>query len=298
MELRHLRYFVAVAEEGSFTDAARELCMAQPPLSAQIKALEKELDVKLFDRSNNRSIQLTDAGKIFLAEALAILDRVARATEIAQRVKRGSVGKLTLGIHNSFANSNLPKLVAQFHHQFPTVQLEFREVTVIQELQLLQNHQLDVVFHRSAKVYKDTVNFDYLPLLKEDFVLVLPEGHPLARRPTIPLTALHGESLILPDIEALPFYFQVIEACRQCEVEPKLDLDIRSGGIITLMSLVAMGLGISILPGHIKILHREGIVLRSIEGLDLCRHITLVWRKHDDSPVLKNFLDLIKSSTV
>jgi DNA-binding transcriptional LysR family regulator len=297
MELRHLRYFAAVAEERSFSRAADKLDMAQPPLSEQIKALEKELKVKLFDRSTH-PIRLTDAGKTFLAEALAILAQVEQATKITQQVDRGFVGKLTLGIHNSFANSHLPKLVAQFHHQFPNVRLEFREVTVMQELELLQNHQLDVVFHRSATVYQDGINFNYLPLLKEDFVLVLPENHPLAAQSTVPLTALHGEPLILPDIEVLPFYSQVIEACSQLEVRPNLDLGIRSGGLITLLSLVAMGLGLSIMPGHVKILHREGVVIRSIEGLDLCRHITLVWRKHDDSPVLKNFLDLIKSSTV
>lgn len=296
MELRHLRYFTAVAEWLSFSRAAEALGIAQPPLSQQIKALETELNVQLFDRTTH-PIQLTIAGQAFLQEARAILLQVDQATQTTRQIAQGYLGKLTLGIHNSFANSHLPNLVAQFHQQFPNVRLEFREVTVMQELELLQNHQLDVVFHRSATVYQDGKNFNYLPLLEEDFVLVLPESHPLTTRSTVPLTALKGESLILPDLDVLPFYRQVINACRQCGFEPKLDLSLRSGGLITLLSLVATGLGLSIMPGHMQTLHRGGVVYRPIQGLDLRRHVTLVWRKDDSSSVLKTFLSLLPSWT-
>jgi DNA-binding transcriptional LysR family regulator len=296
MELRHLRYFTAVAESLNFTRAAEALGIAQPPLTSQIKALEKELKVELFDRST-RPIQLTIAGQSFLQDAHAILAHVDRATQTTKQVDLGYLGKLTLGIHNSFANSHLPNLVAQFHQQFPDVRLEFREVTVMQELELLRSHQLDVVFHRSATVYEDETNFNYLPLIEEEFMLVLPESHPLTARSIVPLTALKGESLILPDLDVLPFYHQVIDACRQCGFEPRLDLSLRSGGLITLLSLVSMGLGLSVLPGHTQILHREGIVHRPIQGLDLRRHITLVWRKNDPLPVLKTFLNLLVSWT-
>jgi DNA-binding transcriptional LysR family regulator len=296
MELRHLRYFTAVAESLSFSRAAKVLGIAQPPLSQQIKALEAELNVQLFNRTTH-PIQLTIAGQTFLQDARAILLQVDQATRTTQQVDQGYLGKLTLGIHNSFANTHLPNLVAQFHQQFPNVRLEFREVTVIQELELLQNHQLDVVFHRSAALYQDGTSFNYLPLLEEDFVLVLPENHPLTARSTVPLSALKGESLILPDLDVLPFYGQVIDACRQCGFEPRLDLSLRSGGLITLLSLVATGLGLSVMPGHTQILHREGIAHRPIQGLDLRRHITLVWRKHDPSPVLKTFLNLLPSWT-
>ncbi|NJR69681.1 MAG: LysR family transcriptional regulator [Synechococcales cyanobacterium CRU_2_2] len=204
MELRHLRYFTKVAELLSFVRAAEALGIAQPPLSMQIKQLEAELNVQLFDR-RTRSIQLTIAGQTFLQEARAILLHVDQATRATQKVDQGYVGRLTLGIHNSFANTHLPGLVAQFHRQFPDVQLEFREVTVAQELELLQNHQIDVVFHRSATVYQNEKNFNYLPLIEEDFVLVLHEHHPLAVRATVPLAALKDEFLILPDLDLLPF---------------------------------------------------------------------------------------------
>ncbi|AKG19949.1 LysR family transcriptional regulator [Calothrix sp. 336/3] len=289
MELRHLRYFTAVAESLSFSRASEALGIAQPPLSQQIKALETELNVQLFNRSTH-PIQLTIAGQIFLQEARAILLQLDQATRTTQQVDRGYLGKLTLGIHNSFANSHLPGLVAQFHQQFPDVRLEFREVTVVQELELLQNHQIDVVFHRSPAIYQDGMTFNCLPLLEEEFVLVLPENHPLTARAIVPLTDLKGESLILPDLDVLPFYRQVINACRQSGFEPRLDLSIRSGGLITLLSLVATGLGLSVMPAHTQILNRQGVVHRPIQGLQLKRHITLLWRKNEDSPVLNNFI--------
>ena len=288
MELRHLRYFIAVAELLSFSRAAEVIGIAQPPLSQQIKGLEGELNVQLFNRSTH-PIQLTIAGQSFLQEARAILLQVEQATRTTQQINQGYSGKLTLGIHNSFANSQLPSKVAQFHQQFPDVRLEFREVTVAQELELLQNRQIDVVFHRSTKVYQDETNFNYLPLLEEDFVLVLPEKHPLTARSTIPLIALQGESLILPDLDLLPFYRQVVEACRQSGFEPRLDLSIRSGGLVTLLSLVASGMGLSVMPAHTKILHREGVVYRSIQDFQLKRYITLVWHKNDSTPIANNF---------
>jgi DNA-binding transcriptional LysR family regulator len=288
MELRHLRYFKAVAESLSFSRAAEALGIAQPPLSQQIKALEAELNVQLLDRSTH-PIQVTVAGDTFLQEARAILLQVDQATRATQQVHQGYLGKLTLGIHNSFANSHLPGLVAEFHQQFPEVRLEFREVTVAQELELLQAQQIDAVFHRTATVYQDKTSFNHLPVLQEGFVLVLPTNHPLTAQPSIPLTALEGESLILPDLDVLPFYLQVVTACRQSGFEPKLDLGIRSGGLVTLLSLVAIGMGLSVMPAHTEILHREGVVYRPIEGFTLDRYVSLVWRKNDQSPILQNF---------
>lgn len=291
MELRHLRYFTKVAELLSFVRAAEALGIAQPPLSMQIKQLEAELNVQLFDR-RTRSIQLTIAGQTFLQEARAILLHVDQATRATQKVDQGYVGKLTLGIHNSFANTYLPELVAQFHHQFPDVRLEFQEVTVALELDLLRKEEVDVVFYRSTTPSFDHDSLGFRPLMQENFVLVLPEHHPLTQLAEVPLTMLKDESLILPDLDVLPFYQQVVDACRQSGFEPKLDLSIRSGGLITLLSLVATGLGLSVMPGHTQILRREGITHRPIQGLDLRRHIMIVWRKNDPSTVLKNFLNL------
>jgi DNA-binding transcriptional LysR family regulator len=297
MELRHLRYFRAVAESLSFSRAAEALDIAQPPLSQQIKALEGELNVQLFNRSTH-PIQLTIAGQTFLQEARTILLQVDQATRATQQIDRGYSGKLTLGIHNSFANTQLPRKVAQFHQQFPDVRLEFREVTVAQELELLQNHQVDVVFHRSATVDLDQTNFNYLPLFAEDFVLVLPENHSLTALVTVPLAALKGESLILPDLDLLPFYHQVIDACRQSGFEPKLDLSIRSGGLVTLLSLVASGMGLSVMPAHTQVLHREGVVHRPIQGLQMKRHLALVWLNNDNSPILNNFVNFFHADQI
>jgi DNA-binding transcriptional LysR family regulator len=296
MELRHLRYFIAVAEQLSFSRAAQQLGLAQPPLTQQIQALEAELAVQLFDRKT-RPIRLTPAGQTFLQSAQAILTQVDQAVLTARQVHQGHLGKLTLGIHNSVANTILPSLLTAFHQRFPDVRLELREVTVPQELALLQNQQLDLVFHRSAAPYTNDSDLGFRALMQEAFLLVLPERHPLAELAAVPLTALKGESLILPNLDVLPFYRQVIDACRRAGFEAEVDLSIRSGGIITLLSLVAAGVGLSVLPSHVQVLRREGIVYRPIQGLDLHRHITVVWRQDDTSPVLRNFLDMMQTST-
>lgn len=295
VEIRHLRYFIAVAENLSFSRAAEQLGLAQPPLTQQIQALEAELGVQLFDRKT-RPIQLTRAGQTLLQEAQALLTRLEEAVRTTRRTHQGEIGYLTLGIHNSVANTILPNLLTTFHQQFPNVELKLQEVTVPQELVLLRNHQLDVVFHRSTMPYEGDADLSCYPLMQETFLLILPEKHPLVNLPEIPITALQGESLVLPDLNVLPFYSQVIQACQTAGFEPKIEQTIRSGGIITLLSLVAAGVGLSILPSHVQVLHREGIVYRAIAGLDLCRHIAVVWRTDDISPVLQNLLSVIQSA--
>ena len=295
MEIRHLRYFIAVAENLSFSRAAEQLGLAQPPLTQQIQALEAELEVQLFDRKT-RPIQLTMAGQTLLQEAHALLIRLEQAVLTTRRMQQGDIGYLTIGIHNSVANTILPNLLATFRQQFPAVQLELREVTVSQELVLLRNHQLDVVFHRSTKPYEGDADLLFCPLMQETFLLILPEYHPLVDLAEVPITALQGESLVLPDLNVLPFYSQVLQACQTAGFEPKIDQTIRSGGIVTLLSLVAAGVGLSVLPSHVQVLHREGVVYRPIAGLDLCRHIAVVWRKDTVSSVLQNFLSAIQSA--
>lgn len=294
MEIRHLRYFIAVAENLSFSRAAEQLGLAQPPLTQQIQALEAELEVQLFDRKT-RPIQLTMAGQTLLKEAHTVLTQLEQAVRTTRRIHQGDIGHLTIGIHNSVVNTILPNLLTTFHQQFPAVQLELREVTVAQELLLLRNHQLDVVFHRSTTPYEGDADLCFCPLMQETFLLILPEYHPLVDLAEVPITALQGESLVLPDLNVLPFYSQVIYACQMAGFEPKIDRTIRSGGIITLLSLVAAGIGLSVLPSHVQVLHREGIVYRPISGLDLCRHIAVVWRKDGISSVLQNFLNAIQS---
>jgi DNA-binding transcriptional LysR family regulator len=291
MELRHLRYFMAVAENLSFSIAAEKLQIAQPPLTQQIQLLEAELGVKLFDRKT-RPIQITIAGQSLFKDLQSMMIHLDQAVRKAQQLHEGQGGYLTIGIHNSVATSVLPSILTEFRSQFPQVILELREVTIEQEIPLIKNHQLDVVFHRSPSLHERDPSLSFSPIFQEAFVLVLPDRHPLAAHSEVSLTALHEESLILPFLPGFPFYEQVISACEAVGVKPRIATEIKATGIVTLLSLVATGMGMTILPSHVQTLHRDGVVYRPISGLNLDRQTTVVWRKDNTSSVLQNFLKI------
>lgn len=299
-ELRQICYFLeAVAAGNHFTEAAKRLGIKQPPFSQSIQALEDKLsrdtafDVKLFDRST-KPPTLTEAGRVFLKEGEFALTHLERAINQARRASQGEIGHLTVGVHNSVANSILPKVLRAFQSRYPSVELELREVTIHQEIPLLKEHQLDVVFHRSPSPYENDSDLVFVPILQESFLVVLPETHSLANQKQLSLAALKNESMILPSLDALPFYKQVIRLCQKAGFEPKIIPTIKATGIVTLLSLVAAGIGISILPSHVQVLHREGVIYRSLQDKMLSRHMTVVYRKSDSSNVLQKFLDVIR----
>jgi DNA-binding transcriptional LysR family regulator len=203
-----------------------------------------------------------------------------------------------ISINNSIANSILPDVLQHFRCQFPNVELVLREVTIQQEIQMLKTHQLDVIFQRSPYLSQDDPNLDFLPILEEYFVVALPEAHPLARQTQISLKALANDSIILPPLDVLPFYEKVIILCKESGFEPKVLPTTVVTGVVTLLSLVAAGIGVSILPNHVQTLHREGVVYRPIHDAKLTRQVAVVWRQNDSSIVLRNFLNTVQNSLV
>lgn len=299
-ELRQICYFLeAIAAGNSFTEAAKRLGIKQPPFSQSIQALEDKLsreaafDVKLFDRST-RPTTLTEAGRVFLKEAEFALTHLDRAINQARRASQGEIGHLAVGIHNSVANSILPGVLKVFQKRYPDVELELREVTVHQEIPLLKEHQLDMVFHRSPSSYESDSDLTFVPILQESFLVVLPATHSLVQQKQVPLAALKNQPMILPSLDALPFYKQVIRLCQKAGFEPNVIQTIKATGIVTLLSLVAAEIGLSILPSHVQVLHREGVVYRPLQGEMLDRRMTIVYRKADSSTVLQKFLDVIQ----
>ncbi|WP_040697417.1 LysR family transcriptional regulator [Nodosilinea nodulosa] len=299
LELRQICYFVLLAEaDNNFSEAAKRLGIQQPPFSQRIQALERSLsthtaEVRLLNRSR-QPIELTAAGQAFLEEVQLALVHLDRAVCQAQRASQGQLGRLTIGIHNSVANTVFPEVLKRFQQRFPDVELELREVTVPEEISLLKTHQLDVVFHRTETPYEGDADLSWRPVAQESFLLVLPGHHPLAPMPQIPLRALKDEALILPSLDILPFYKQVITLCQAAGFEPKVVNTIRATGIVTLLSLAAAGVGIAVLPSHVQVLGRQGVVYRAIEGASLVRHITAVWRQKDSSIVLEKFLSILQ----
>ncbi len=301
LELRQICYFLLLVKAGNnFSEAAKRIGIKQPPFSQRIQALEKSLqlsnktaEVKLLDRSKS-PIVLTEAGKVFLEEAQLALIHLERAVTQAQRASQGQIGYLKVGMYTSFATSILPKILRQFKQQFPEVELELREIPVQKEVELLKSGRIDIVFHNSVSLYAEDSGLDFMSILQEKFMLVIPQSHPLANLDKVPLSALKEEQIILPSREALPFYQQIITLCQQAGFEPKIIQNIHVTGIVTILSLVAAEIGVAILPDHGQVLYREDVIYRPITEVVLTRQAVAVWRQDDSSIILHQFLNMIR----
>jgi DNA-binding transcriptional LysR family regulator len=299
-ELRQICYFMALVQsENNFTKAATRLGIKQPPLTQRIQALEELLsvdqspfEVKLFDRSK-RPIILTEAGQVFLAEAQQALIHLDRAIVRAQQASRGQIGHLVIGITNFVANSILPEVIQEFQQRFPNVVLKTHEVEIPQRIPMLKHHQLDVVFQQSEHSDDTDPDLIFQPILQEYFVIALPTTHRLANQSQVSLKDLKDEQIILPSLDVFPFYEKVILLCQEAGFQPNLVQTVTAYGVVTLLSLVAAGVGVSVLPNHVQTLHRDGVVYRAIQNVGLTRQVAVVWRKDDSSMVLHQFLKVI-----
>ncbi|MGB3402171.1 MAG: LysR substrate-binding domain-containing protein [Microcoleaceae cyanobacterium] len=302
LELRQICYFILLVQaNNNFSEAAKRLGIKQPPFSQRIQALENSLksgknapNVKLLNR-NKSPIELTEAGKVFLEEVQLAVMHLDRGIIQAQKASQGQIGLLKVGMYTSFATSILPNILKEFKSRFPEVELELREIPVKQEIQLLKTHQVDLVFHNSDSFYQEDSGLDCMPILQESFMVVLPQSHSLANQTQISLSALKNEDIILPSLDAFPFYQQVINLCQQAGFEPKIIKNIHVTGIVTILSLVAAEIGIAILPDHGQVLYRQDVIYRPLQDSRLTRQAVAVWRQDDSSIVLHQFLNVMQA---
>ena len=303
-ELKQICYFLTLVQSGNnFTEAAKQLGIKQPPLTQRIQALEEllsvnldRIEVKLLDRSK-RPIELTVAGHVFLAEIELALMHLDRAVEGARSASQGKFGRLRIGFYTSFAAGTLPKIIREFQAEYPDVQIELSEIPVrpkTELIKLLKQQQLDIIFQNSFDTVEEDLGVSIMPSLTESFIVVLPETHFLAKSPQLSLQTLADELIILPDLNILPFYRQIITRCQELGFEPKIAPNIKVTGIFTILSLVAAGMGIAILPSHIQVLSYQGVVYRPIEDSQLNRQAVAIWRDDNTSIVLQEFLILIQ----
>jgi DNA-binding transcriptional LysR family regulator len=293
VELRQICYFLAIAEaNNNFSRAAEYLQIEQPPLSQRIRSLEKMLKVELFDRKR-RPLQLTEAGKIFLEETRLALTTLERAITQAQRAARGEIGSLSIGIASSIANTILPDILHMFCDRFPEVELEMRELTADQQIQELRDRRLNVGFEVTNLDEHDN-NLIALPVVEESLVVALPEMHPLASQTQIPLKALAKVPLILPSLDAFPFYKEFIRQCEMAGFQPRIVQNAKATWMLTIFSLVVAGVGVAILPANVQNLQRRGVVYRAIQGAHLTRQISVIWRRDNSSVVLREFLKVVQ----
>jgi len=287
MELRHLRYFIAVAEELNFTRAARKVGIGQPPLSNQIRDLENEIGAALFRRLSNGA-ELTEAGKAFLPEAQAILLQAEQAKQSALRAARGGSGRLRVGFTSSAVfNPVVPAVVNAFREKYAAVEFGLEEAPTAQLLQRLDAEELDAVFIRPGS--GDVLQVRCQLLAEDPMVIVLPARHPLSQAQTLPLDALAGESLVLFPREAgAGFFDDIIAACRRAGFEPQVGQP--APQITSIASLIAVGLGVSIVPPEMVKINVPGVRYIAIEGEAPAARLTLATRRDERSPTVRNFI--------
>lgn len=293
MELRHLRYFVAVAEEGHVTRAAERLGIQQPPLSQQIQALERELDVQLF-RRKPRGVELTPAGRALFDEAKAILARATEAIAVTKRAARGEAGRIGLGFTCSASfHPFVPRAIRAFRETHPLVAFTLEESGTTELVEALRAETIDAAFVRSSigAVAELTVH----PLLEEPMVVALPSGHRLAE-PAAPLAlaVLAGETFILYRRPVGPgLHDAIIAACDRAGFSPTIGQE--APRMLSTFSLVAAGLGVSLVPQSMTRLEAEGVVYRALHpSAQLTAPLNLAYRRGESSAAVRGFIALVQ----
>lgn len=291
MELRHLRYFVAVAEELNFRRAAERLHVAQPALSAQIKNLESELGVRLFDRTT-RSVSLTQTGQVFLTEARGILGATTHAEQLVRKAEHGLVGTLRVGVITPATGPLLAKVLRHFHQKYPGVTLSLSALTSVEQLRRLRANELDAGLLRPPAASPE---LEMRFVEQAPMVLAAPAGHRLAKKRSLDWKDFNGEGLVMihPD-QQHSFYDPFIGACVKAGAKTHVaqyaqDVQIK-------MWLISAGFGIAPVTATLEEIRRPGVVFRPLPpGLPAIQ-TALVWRRLDASPVVKNFLDCFSAA--
>ncbi|CAN5564006.1 LysR family transcriptional regulator [soil metagenome] len=293
MELRHFRYFVALAEELHFGRAARRLRIAQPPLSRQIRDLEDELAAALFTR-NRRGVSLTAAGNALLVRAREVLSAVDRAAIDAQRAGRGEVGTIAIGYVASAAYNALATILREFRANCPGVAVRVRQLPPTEQLRALRARELDVGLLR---VPFDDSGVKSAIVRKETLVAAIPSDHRLASRKRLALIDLADEPFVLfPRIASPPFFDYVVSLCQAAGFSPQIAYEAPH---FDLLSLVSAGFGVSLVPSSTKEMRREGLVLRPIVGSPRA-DLVVVWRAEEPGacpPAVRDFVQVAKRSS-
>jgi len=285
MELRHLRYFLAVAEERSFTAAAGRLGISQPPLSQQIKDLEVELATALFERTS-RHVELTPAGISFLEHSRAILAQVKRAAQQARAIGSGQAGVIDIGTTGSVLLGRLAELIAVFGERHPGVVVRIHELGPQEQQDALLVHRLDISFLRRPRHEPELVSEIAWP---EKVAVALPRGHPLAAHRQVPLAALKDQNLVFLRLADSRFARYLHDCCVQAGFLPRITHEVVESNSLT--SLVAAGLGVALMPESVGHLSRPGVVHRPIRPPAPIADVSMVYRR-SRSDLVDRFIEL------
>jgi DNA-binding transcriptional LysR family regulator len=294
MELRHLRYFIVTAEELHFTRAAQRIGIAQPPLTKQIKALEAELGVQLFERQPGQ-VKLTSAGEVFLDEARGILDHVTKAIVRSRSTAKGMIGRLSVGMTESASfHPVVTSVLQRFCARFPEVQLSLDEARSIQLVQALRQERIDAAFVRLPIAMDDAIRFQLIS--SEPMVVAVPRGHALARRKSVALVDLSAEPFVLyPRTSRFGLSDAIVSACEAEGFSPVVVQN--APQISSTINLVAGSLGITIVPQCMSKSRSDAVRYLPLRDSTLHATLGVAYRAGSESmlPSLRNLLALVQA---
>ncbi|MFC3884473.1 LysR family transcriptional regulator [Bacillus songklensis] len=284
MELRQLQYFLTVAEELNFSRAAERLRITQPPLSLQIQNLEKELGFPLFYR-NNRHVELTDAGKVFVEEVRKISDHLHRAVENAQRTHYGEIGNLTVGFVGAATYDILPAVLREFRSLYPDVQVHLLELSTPKQIEALRQEKIDVGVLRPP-IHDDTLCTEIVSTVP--CALAVPKQHPLVGKKNISLADLTPHDFVMLSRKTWAgLYDEILGLCNPIIRQEAFEFQ-------TVIGLVAAGMGIAVVPQSAINLHTQDVVFLDMKDQLPVASMGVSWRKNERSPLVKTFISMAK----
>lgn len=291
MDIRHLRYFTAVAEERHFTRAAERLGIGQPPLSQQIQQLEREIGSPLFHRLS-RGVELTAVGEVFLNDAKAILAMIEQAVATAHQVARGEVGRVRLGMTiTTTSHPLIPAIIRDYRAQYPGVQLslEVKDSTTLSDE--VRHGQLDAAFVRARST--EALGTASHVVLEEELMVAVPNAHRLAGSPEIDLAEVAADDFIyIPRAVAPNLYDVTIAACQRAGFSPRVIQEIPS--FPPLLNMVEAGMGVTIVPASMARAHLEGVQFLCVRGANARSPISVVYRSNEGAMAVRNLVTLAR----
>lgn len=294
IDLKQLKYFLAVAEEKSFSRAAERLHISQPPLSQQIMKLEAELGVKLFARTT-RSFELTVAGRALMNEAAELLAKMRMTIDTVRQIDRGEVGRLRVGIVGSAMWGPIPSLLEEFQGKYPRVTWTIHELGPTVQYEALRAKQIDVGFWREPKLDESDLRNDSLRqelCFRENVCVAVNEHHPLAKKEAIELVDIADEPMLTLALDKSAFPRYLIQCCVDAGFEPAIFQEANEPQ--TLLAMVGAGLGVTLMPETTSRIGWPGVVFLPIRTNPPSANLYITYTTTDDAPVVRAFLNILR----
>lgn len=290
MEFRHLRYFLALAEELHFGRAARRLSISQPPLSLNIQQLEASVGARLFIR-NSKSVQLTAAGQAFVPAARALLDQAAQAAGHVRDVGQGMAGSLAIGFSGTMLYSGLPRILERFQAEHPLLRLTLKELSSSEQLVELAHDRLDLGFVHTTRVPPE---LSQILVSSQAFICCLPAGHALARKRSVSLQQLQGEPFAVVSRAVSPDYHdRILAICTEAGFYPEIRYELRHW--LSVVSLVSQGMGVALVPAALRQSAMAGAAFVPLDAATTPYETHCLWKTARDHQALAAFVKAVRA---